>query len=120
MSELQANVVRADASSQAVLKNPWVATALALLFGGLAGFYFGVRRGLASTLAWLYFLHIILRVALFGVTTAICLVLVQFAFAVTTYRYCTRRNAALARTVGGVPDGPPGPKSRNAMNGNYS
>jgi hypothetical protein len=86
-------------------KNLRVATALALLFGGPAGFYFGIRRGLETTFAWLYFLFV-LTGARYWVTTVTCLALVQFAFAAITYRYCSRRNAARATNLRGeIPEG---------------
>jgi len=99
------SVVKTDLKrAETEFKNPWVATALALLFGGPAGFYFGIRRGLETTFIWLYFL-LILTGARYWVTTFICLALVQFAFAGIAYRYCTRRNAALRTTLAGeVPE----------------
>ena len=85
----------------AARKNPCLAGLLGPCFGGLGGFYLGVRRGLKSTLPWLFFLLVVLIGTKYRETQIICIGLIQIAFAGLVFYRCRRRNAAIAKNVGG-------------------
>jgi hypothetical protein len=89
------------------VKRPWLAAALAFLFGGLGCFYLGWWRGAKATLRWLLGMAFILVNARLPEPTIFFLLLLQSALAWQVYASCKRTNNEKEKAAGGALPGMP-------------